>query len=297
VKQNAELIEIKNCPVCSETVFKPFLNTTDYFYTQEAFSLTQCENCDFVFTNPVPNNPYKYYETQDYLSHDSGDRGVIGRLYSLFRNINIKRKYELVRKYCDNGSILDIGCGTGELLRFFNKKNWSVTGIEPNPKAREFAISNYNLNVLDENNLDEFSPGTLDVISLWHVLEHVPDLHKRLSQINELLKDDGTIFIALPNLESPDSEKYKEYWSGLDVPRHLHHFTKTTFSKLISTHNMKIVHSEPMKFDSYYVSLLSEKYLKNRFYFLSAIYNGYISNLEAKVSNNYSSMIFVVKKQ
>lgn len=297
VKQNQELLEIKNCPLCSGNVLAPYLDTKDYFYTQELFSLVQCEQCSFVFTNPVPAIPNKYYETPDYLSHNTKNNGIFGGLYSIIRKINIKRKFRLVTRYCSSGTMLDIGCGTGELLHFFATNDWVVTGVEPNVTAREFAIKNYNLNVLNENELDNLGSGAYDVISMWHVLEHVPDLHKRLSQINRLLKVGGTVFIALPNLASPDSKKYQKYWSALDVPRHLYHFTQDTFVKLISKHNMKLIHAEPMKFDAYYVSLLSEKYLKNPLYFLSAIYNGYISNLKAKLRNNYSSMIFVVKKQ
>lgn len=214
----------------------------------------------------------------------------------MLRGINIKRKYKLVTRYCSQGSILDIGCGTGELLSYFKNNNWTATGIEPNITAREFAKSKYEINIFDENILDALMPKSFDVISMWHVLEHVPDLQNRLSQVSNLLKDDSTIFIALPNLESPDSRKYKKYWSALDVPRHLYHFTQSTFGELISKHNMKLIHSEPMKFDSYYVSMLSEKYLKNRFHFPAAVINGFLSNLKAKKNNNYSSMIFVIKK-
>lgn len=122
------------------------------------------------------------------------------------------------------------------------------------------------------------------------------DLNKRIKQISNLLKKDGTIFIALPNLDSPDSKKYKKYWSALDVPRHLYHFTQNSFTELISKHNMKLIHAEPMKFDAYYVSMLSEKYLQNSMYLPSAFITGLISNLKARKKNNYSSMIYVVKK-
>lgn len=297
VKQNKELIEINDCPVCSSGAITEYIDTKDFFFTQEDFSLTQCNDCSFVFTNPIPNNLNKYYETPDYLSHNTGSNGILGGLYSIIRNINIKRKYKLITNYCSTGAILDIGCGTGELLGYFAKRNWTVTGVEPHTSAREFAINNQNINVLDENKLEELEPRSFDVISMWHVLEHVPDLHSRLEQLNHLLKENGTIIIALPNLDSPDSKKYKQYWSALDVPRHLYHFTQKTFNNLISKHNMKLIHSEPMLFDSYYVSLLSEKYLKNPFYLPAAIYNGFLSNLKAKKFNNYSSMIFVVKKQ
>jgi len=297
VKQNTHIKQKVGCPICSAEDIIPYLKTKDYFFTQEEFSITKCQKCNFVFTNPVPKDLSVYYDTADYLSHNTKNGGIISKVYSLLRFINIRRKYKLVSKYCKKGNILDVGSGTGELLSYFNKNSWDTIGIEPNENARKFSKLNYNIDVYNENKLDDFDLKSFDVITMWHVLEHVPDLHKRLSQISKIIKDNGTLVFALPNLNSPDSKKYKEFWSALDVPRHLNHFTQETFEKLISYHNLRLVHAEPMKFDSYYVSMLSEKYLKNKFFYISAIYNGFISNMKAKKNNNYSSMIFVVKKE
>ena len=281
VEQMEKQIKIEKCPICSSSTFDIYMHTKDFFFTQEEFTLSKCKKCDFVFTNPIPNNLGKYYETTDYLSHNTGDNGMMGKLYATLRNINLKRKYKLVSSYNSRGKILDIGCGTSELLNHFKNNSWLVTGIEPNTTARTFAKKKYNIENWEEDKIDILTPNSFDVISMWHVLEHVPDLNNRLSQIAKLLKNDGTIFIALPNLDSPDSIKYKEYWSAIDVPRHLYHFTQQTFEKLISKHNMKLVHAEPMKFDSYYVSLLSEKYKKNKLYLPNAFFSGLISNFKA----------------
>lgn len=296
VEQNNNLVDIKNCPSCGKSNFSTYLKTKDFFFTQEGFSLSKCKKCQLVFTNPVPNNLSKYYDTPDYLSHNTRDNGLMGILYSFLRKINIKNKYNLIKHYSGKGSILDIGCGTGELLNYFNKNNWAVKGVEPNQTARKFAKQKYCIDIHGEESINSFKPESFDVISMWHVLEHVPDLHTRLIQISKLIKPEGTIFIALPNLDSPDSIKYGKFWSALDVPRHLYHFTQLSFEKLINKHNMVLVHAEPMKLDSYYVSLLSEKYIKNKLYFPAAIINGFISNQKAKKNNNFSSMIFVVKK-
>jgi len=288
-------IQITKCPICGNNQFDAYMHTKDFFFTQEEFTLSKCKDCDFVFTNPIPQDLSSYYETTNYLSHNTGDNGIMGNLYSMLRNINIKRKYKLVTNYNPSGKILDIGCGTGELLNYFKNNNWEVSGVEPNDTARAFANKKFNIDISKEEALEELTPNSFDIISMWHVLEHVYDLHNRLMQISKLLKKEGTIFIALPNLDSPDSKKYKEYWSAIDVPRHLYHFTQQSFENLISKHNMKLVHAEPMKFDSYYVSMLSEKYKKNNLYLPSAIINGLLSNIKASKENNYSSMIYVVK--
>ncbi len=293
VKQIENKIDIRECPICSNDSFKTYFETKDYFFTNENFTLSQCKNCDFVFTNPIPNNLDYYYETPEYLSHNTKNKSIITKLYSEIRKINLKRKYNLVSKYIDKGSILDIGCGTGELLEQFCKNGWETIGIEPNKNARE--IASKKIEVFDEKDLQNLKPKSFDVISMWHVLEHVPHLNKRITEVSNLCKNDGIMIFALPNLNSPDSRKYGKYWSALDVPRHLYHFTQQTFEKLISKHGLKLIHAEPMKFDSYYVSMLSEKYRNNSLYLASALYNGFLSNLKAKKENNYSSMIFVVK--
>lgn len=297
VKQKEKNIEITNCPVCDNTKFSEYLTTKDFFFTQEDFTLSKCDNCDFVFTNPIPSNLSKYYETEEYLSHNSSKGGIISRIYSSVRTMNVKRKYDLVSNYCTKGNILDVGCGTAELLQYFKNNDWTTTGIEPNENARNIAIKTNGINVFDEDALADFPTKSFDVISMWHVLEHVSKLNKRLTEVSNLVKDDGTMIFALPNLDSPDSKKYGKHWSALDVPRHLYHFTQNSFEKLISKHGLKLVHAEPMKFDAYYVSLLSEKYLGNSLYLPSAFISGLISNIKAKKKNNYSSMIFVVKKE
>lgn len=292
-----DLKTIQNCPVCGNNSFSTFLKTRDYFLTQTTFTLDQCNECGFVFTNPVPllADLPKYYDSPDYLSHTADTFSLTGQVYKMFRKANIKNKYKLVNRYKQGKSLLDIGCGTGELLNHFNKMGWNVNGIEPNSSARSFAVKNYNIPVFAENGLDKFDKESFDVISMWHVLEHVPDLNGRMIQLKKLVKNDGLLIIALPNLNSPDAIKYGPHWAGLDVPRHLYHFTKDTFQTLLQKHNMELLESVPMKFDAFYVSLLSEKYLRKGIPYVPAFISGLKSNAHARKNNNYSSMIFVVK--
>jgi SAM-dependent methyltransferase len=299
VKQKAHFIRIKSCPVCEASEFSDYMETSDHFLTKEYFSLVKCNACGFVFTNPIPDlkDLSSYYDSPDYLSHKVDAFSVKGFLYDRIRDFNIRKKYNLVKRFSGGGKILDIGQGTGELLAYFSKKGWEVTGIEPNKSAREFAQKKYNLSVFDEAELDSLNASSFDAITLWHVIEHVPELKGRMEQIRKLLKKDGYLFIAVPMLDSPDALKYGKYWAALDVPRHLYHFTQHTMNELLTQNGFKLISSVPMKFDAFYVSLLSEQYKGNKLPYVSAFLNGLESNRKTRKTNNYSSMIFVAQQQ
>lgn len=288
----------KSCPVCnSKKIFKKG-EVKDFFLSKEIFSLYECKNCKVLFTNPRPENKElgKYYDSEKYLSHNTKKSGIFGKTYVILRQFNIKRKFQIVQNLISNGKILDIGCGTGELLNFFQQRNWSCEGIEPNIMAREFAKKKYHLNVNDESNIKKIQNENYDIISMWHVLEHVPDINKRIEEVQRLLKKNGYLIIALPNPTSWDARFYKTHWAGYDVPRHLYHFTPEAFQVFANKHNFRIINILPLKLDSYYVSFLSEKYLKNRSQLIRALWNGFRSNLAGRKTKNYSSLIYVLKK-
>ena len=152
----------------------------------------------------------------------------------------------------------------------------------------------YDLKVEDESCIKNFSPESFDIISMWHVLEHVPDVNKRMQETKHLLKKQGYLIIALPNPTSWDAAFYKNYWAGLDVPRHLYHFSPDAFRGLVNKHNLRIISRLPLKLDAFYVSLLSEQYKKNNFAIASAFFNGVRSNIKAANDGNYSSIIYIL---
>ena len=259
----------------------------------------QCDDCSFRFTNPRPEVDQlgRYYESQDYISHSNTRKGIFSFVYQSIRRLTIRSKFRMVSALSNGKSLLDIGCATGELLSYFARNGWQVTGIEPNQKARNFAREVYKLKVEDELFLTSTPEKSFDVITMWHVLEHVPDLNKRFEEINRLLKQDGLLIIAVPNHESRDAVHYGKYWAGYDVPRHLHHFTKKTMKALFEKHGLICIKMIPMKFDSFYVSLLSEKYIHGKNRWMAAVWSGIKSNWHGKWKNNYSSMIFVAKRE
>lgn len=294
---------LNNCPVCKKSDFKPLLSCLDYTVSRETFNVVQCGSCGFRFTNPRPEEREigKYYQAEDYISHSDTRKGLINKLYQVVRNYTIGQKVKLIDRLIPNSQsssikyLLDIGCGTAEFLNASKIAGWNVTGIEPSEIARKKAEEKYKITPLPQDKLFELNEKKFNVISLWHVLEHVHQLDKTIDQISKILLDDGTLIVAVPNCDSWDAKKYGEQWAAWDVPRHLFHFTKKDIEMLFSNFGFKLTEVLPMKFDSFYVSLLSEKYKTNTSNLLSGFLNGLNSNISAG-KNGHSSQIYILKK-
>jgi SAM-dependent methyltransferase len=288
---------LQNCPVCGSEMFDPFITGKDYFLTGESFEIVKCRKCGFRFTNPRPGPTElgKYYESPDYISHSDSRHGLFASVYQKVRKYTLGRKYALIHKYHQKGEILDIGCATGQFLNYMDERGWKVAGIEPDEKARNRAVTEFGLQVFPEKHLDSFKTASFDVITMWHVLEHISDLNSRIEHIKKLLKKDGTFIVAVPNCDAYDAEKYKSHWAGYDLPRHLYHFTKTDMKLLMEKFGFTIVKILPMRFDAFYVSLLSEKYKNGKIRWLPALWSGFWSNLNAGQKNGHSSLIYVIK--
>jgi 2-polyprenyl-3-methyl-5-hydroxy-6-metoxy-1,4-benzoquinol methylase len=288
---------LKNCPVCGSDSFDQFLSGKDYFLSDEKFEIVMCSKCGFRFTNPRPKaeDLGKYYESSDYISHSDTRKGLFAWVYQSVRKYTLRRKLVLIRKFQQRGKLLDIGCATGQFLNFMAQHGWETTGIEPDDKTRARAISEYGLNVLPEESLNSFSDSSFDIITMWHVLEHVSELNGRMLQLNKILKAKGTLIIAVPNSNSYDAKKYNEFWAGYDLPRHLYHFTKQDMKLLMEKYGFAILNIVPMKFDAFYVSLLSEKYKSGKMLWLPALWNGFWSNLKADGYSGHSSLIYIMK--
>ena len=288
---------LKNCPVCGSEILDPFISGKDYFLTGEKFEIVKCRECGFRFTNPRPKAEElgKYYESAQYISHSDTRKGLFAFVYQLVRKYTLGRKLALISKFLRNGEILDIGCATGQFLNYMSEHGWKATGIEPDDKTRDHAISQYGLQVFPEEKLNTMLKSSFDVITMWHVLEHVSDLNGRMEQLKKILKPQGTLIIAVPNCDAYDAKKYGEYWAGYDLPRHLYHFTKSDIKTLAENFGFTIVNILPMRFDAFYVSLLSEKYKRGKMRWLPAFWNGFGSNLKSGQKNGHSSLIYVIK--
>jgi 2-polyprenyl-3-methyl-5-hydroxy-6-metoxy-1,4-benzoquinol methylase len=290
---------ISKCPVCDYEEFEPFLNCLDYTVSRETFSIVQCKSCKFRFTNPRPysNELGNYYKSNDYISHSNTTKGFINYTYQAVRKYTLLKKLQLISKFYKTGSLLDIGCGTGEFLNTCKIAKWKTIGIEPDDRTREIAALKYSLEIYPEDHLKQLKDASFEIITMWHVLEHVPLLNHRIEDLKRLIKPNGIIVIAVPNCDSLDAKIYKENWAAYDVPRHLYHFTPQTLQQIFIKHELKLFNTLPLIFDSFYVSMLSEKIKTGKLNIICSMWNGLRSNLNAiKTGKTYSSQIYLIKK-
>jgi 2-polyprenyl-3-methyl-5-hydroxy-6-metoxy-1,4-benzoquinol methylase len=274
---------------------QPFLNCKDHTVSNEVYQVMINKKYDMLVTNPVPDNLSDYYKSEDYISHTDSKKSLIDKVYQSVKNITLKRKLKLINSFeTSSKNILDVGAGTGDFLNVCKNNGWNTIGVEPSIIAINIAAQK---GVFLKENLSEIENKRFDVITLWHVLEHVENLSEYISNLNNLLSDNGRLIIAVPNFKSYDANYYKAYWAAFDVPRHLWHFSKTSIAKLFSEVNMVVENTIAMKFDSFYVSLLSEKYISGKMNPIKAFYRGLLSNIKAKRTKEYSSLIYVLKKK
>lgn len=279
------------------------MKVQDYSVTKEFFELVYNKELDLYATHPQPNEKTlpEYYKSQEYISHTDSKSSIFDRLYQTIKQKTLKNKLHLIEKFNQNNekTLLDIGCGTGDFLFKVQNASWEVVGVEPNNDARNLAQNKLKSNTklfqnIDAIITDEFL-GKFQIITLWHVLEHVPNYDEYISKIKKLLHPQGTLIVAVPNFNSFDAKYYKSFWAAFDVPRHLWHFSRTSIKTIFHHHNMKVVETKPMLFDSFYVALLSEKYLGKKWNIFRAFFVGLLSNIKASKNYEYSSLIYVVK--
>lgn len=291
------------CPICGSNKLNDIFSCKDYFVSGEVFQLVDCEKCRMRITAdfPVESEIGKYYEATDYISHSDTKKGIVNSVYHYVRQFMLKKKARWVEKSSrlKSGAILDVGTGTGYFANTMKERNWQVSTVEQSEKARDFAEKNFGLKgVASISEYVAQSNEKLDVITLWHVLEHIENLNEAMADFQNLLKLDGTLIIAVPNCNSYDARKYKNLWAAYDVPRHLWHFRAEQMTILANKHGFKITEIKPMPFDAFYISMMSENYAKRSFAFFRGMWAGvagfFASLFDKKMS---SSLVYVLKKQ
>lgn len=288
------MLNITNCPICEAIDLRDYLICKDQLVSHKEFKLSKCNACNLIFTNPIPpiDKLGEYYKSEEYISHSDTKKGIINRLYHAVRSVSVQKKWKLIESYVSRGTILDYGCGTGHFLMQANSKNWNCFGLEPDAGARAIASSKIN-EVFETLTACK---QTFDVITLWHVLEHIPQLKQQVRNIIQQLNSKGIIVIAVPNPKSYDAIYYGSDWAAYDVPRHLYHFNQSNIIYLFQSFGLSHLKTIGMPADSFYVSLLTEQRRKNIWALPKAFCLGLISNIKAQFTSEYSSLIYIFKK-
>ena len=297
-----KIIHSTHCPVCDSEKLSPFLDCTDHLASKEIFRVVRCNRCGFALTQDFPCETEigRYYDAPEYISHSDTHKGIINTLYHGARKIALRSKSKTVSRWSGKktGMLLDVGCGTGYFLNRMKKLKWVVTGVEKADNARQYAKQKFGLNCQESDYLYQIPAKTKDVITMWHVLEHLEQLSRVMDTLHKIMKDDGTLFIALPNKGSSDAGHYKAMWAAYDVPRHLWHFSPSDFEMFANKHRFELTQIKPMYFDIFYISMLSEKskgtfaatvvgLTKGCFFFLGSLFD----------KKKCSSLIYILKKK
>lgn len=298
--------KLNQCPCCLSDHLSAHGKLKDYYVSQEVFGISKCQFCGFEFTNPRPDMQEigKYYQSANYMSHNTGNTSVFHRLYRLVRNYMYNKKWKNMQQHINTDkkhiSLLDYGAASGDFLSYCTSIGIEqTTGIEQDAACRKAAKDTYGFDLKPETELSHLMPAQYDVITLWHVLEHVHTLEETILSFHQLLKKKGVLVISVPNVHSKDREIYQEYWSAYDVPRHLYHFNTETITTLMNRLGFQLSGNYPLIFDAYYISLHSEWYKKtNRLLsIVKAVINGFLSNRAAAKTGNYSSVMYVFTKK
>ena len=270
----------------------------DYSVSGETFDLLTEPSLGLLYTHPKPSDEKLkvFYPQEGYISHSNQLKSLFDFLYHVVRYFSLRRKVRLITPFkSKGGALLDIGAGTGYFIRAAKRSGWSVKGIEPNFVARGIANTKDANTVFSEKTVSSLTAASYDVITLWHVLEHLPNMEQDLKMFKKLLKPSGRIIVAVPNFNSFDAFHFKGFWAAYDVPRHLWHFSKDSIPKVFSKIHMTLESTHPMRMDAYYVSMLSNKHKTGSICFLSSLKTGFRSNLHASKTGEYSSLIYVLK--
>ena len=289
---------LQGCPSCASKRKARAIDCRDYTFSKTTFTIDECADCGLLYTNPRPSESAIgiYYNNPEYVSHTDTQKGLLFLLYRKVKQYTLRQKRKYVERLTEDHSILDYGSGSGDFCTELSANGWQVIAFEPDAAARQLLKAKAKtVTVVEQLNL--IPDKSVSIITLWHVLEHVHQLDKTLAHFKRILKPNGKLLIAVPKHNSFDAEHYRENWAAYDVPRHLYHFDCDSMDKLMSDRQFKLRGLKPMWFDSFYVSLLSEKNTRTHrghnwlLGWPIALFIGLISTLGAIVSTKRCSSI------
>ncbi|HKJ66702.1 MAG TPA: methyltransferase domain-containing protein [bacterium] len=294
------------CPLCGSKNDEHWRSVHDRFgvIPDQIYSIVSCQDCGFRYLNPRPDKHsiQSFYSAGEYDPFLSiKDRLTLkDLLYAWIRKFSLWRKRILIESFRQEGSLLDVGCGTGEFLRYMRNTGWSVAGVEPDQRARQFAVGQ-GLHV--NAGLEALCERHFDAITLWHALEHMHELRDALENLVRLMEKDGVLILAMPNVDSWDMKRYQEEWVALDTPRHLYHFTEKDVARLITGVKLRLIATRNLWLDTLYNVLYSEN-LYHRFfhrryrplYMLNSILGSYIHDFQS-TARRASASVYILRRE
>jgi len=286
------------CPFCESAAADLHLQLKDYFLSKEDFEIYRCQQCGLLYTWPRPADDVigNYYKSEDYLSHNESKKGLIPFIYNQVKRVNVANKFKIATQGVEGLRLLDFGCGVGDFLHFAQQKGYDISGADVSADARQFSTAKLGKKIMRPDEVFALPDASFDIITMWHVLEHISNLKRQVSELNRLLANGGRLIVALPNYQSYDAQYYKDKWAAYDVPRHLNHFNQATLEKIFSSTPLRLVSVKPLKWDAYYISMMSEGYAGSGNAFLNGILTGFKSNHAARKSGQYSSLVYVFER-
>jgi 2-polyprenyl-3-methyl-5-hydroxy-6-metoxy-1,4-benzoquinol methylase len=288
--------KLNQCPACGHAKQKDFLAATDYTVSKQRFSIVRCEACTLLFTNPRPRatEAGPFYQSDDYISHSNTQKGFINALYHKVRTITLRQKTSWIKDYqIGTKELLDIGCGNGHFLHACQQTGWNISGMELDPATAQRA-SELTQKPIYANLSEIPADKKFQVISLWHVLEHVYELEEYFTFFKARIQPGGKLIFALPNSKSFDARYFGEFWAAYDVPRHIYHFDPTTITSLAARYGFRLTKQRGQVFDSFYIALLSHQYKTGSKKILMSFLLGLWSNILAWTkTGNYSSNLYI----
>jgi SAM-dependent methyltransferase len=252
-----------HCPSCDSDKIKHILDIPDYYFSKQVFPIDECQNCGLRFTQsrPTADAIGEYYDSENYASHDSGKKSSLFlKAYQLARDYMLEQKFKLVRQFKPEWKqVLDYGTGEGFFTEFLQKKGKEAFGIEPSAVARS-NFKNRTGNDLYPD-ISALPPGkSFQVITLWHVLEHIHSLRNTMEELVERLQSKGIVVIAVPNQKSTDVKTFGKEWAAWDVPRHLYHWDENSLEHFMKSLGLQRIYTTQLPLDPIYIGMISSKY-------------------------------------
>jgi SAM-dependent methyltransferase len=239
-----------NCILCDKDSTEILYNKKDKWAASDLeFNIVKCVGCGLIYINPRPSEEEivkfypEFYSWKSDSENGSFFSGRIKKLEKSYRYHLLNYEAKKVARFVniEKPKLLDIGCGTGDRLDVFRKKGFVASGIEPSSSA-EYAKKKLNLNVVQTDIFKANLPSSsVDIITLYHVLEHTHDPRRVLQEIRRILKQNGFLIIQVPNTDSFQYKLFRQRWSAMDVPRDLYYFNSSLINEILEKERFIVV--------------------------------------------------------